>query len=114
MDNVPRAHEGPYIFGKVSLKLALSYLNGKKQCVKNRNVISMVRLLKFGVQQSSILGPILFNIFQNNLFVILSADIHNFAGDNSISTIHDAVKDPVETIELHPKAAIDWLKENNC
>ena len=70
-----------------ALKLILSYLSQCKQCVKNGGSLSLLKVILLGVPQGSILGPILFNIFLNDVFLILGQDLHNFADDSTTTAI---------------------------
>ena len=72
-----------YGLDRGALKLLLSHLNNWKRSVKVKGVRSILQLIKGGVPESSILGPILFNIFINDLYYVLQSDLRNFADDNT-------------------------------
>ena len=61
-----------YEFSKEALKSIFSYLKHKKQRVKVNTTFSYWIDLICGVSQGSVLGPVLFNIFLNNLFFFLN------------------------------------------
>ena len=65
-----------------------SYLSGRKQRVKIAGTRSKWKFLEKGVPQGSILGPLLFNIFINDLFYFIEkCSLYNFADDNSLSAV---------------------------
>ena len=68
---------------KNSLDLLQSYLFGRKQRVKLNSKYSFYVTIDRGIPQGSILVPLLFNIFLNNLLLdFKTTEICNFADDN--------------------------------
>ena len=76
------------------VKLVYSYLKDRKQAVKVKGFVGILKSIISGVPQGSILGPILFNIFINELFYFIEgSNLHNFADDNTLSDNADFIEE---------------------
>ena len=87
-----------------------SYLKRRKQNIKIDDILSTFQSLISAVSQGSILGPILFNIFLNDLLTTLeNSEIYNFADNNTISSISKEKQALLTTLEKDSEKAIDWF-----
>ena len=85
-----------------------SCLIRRKKNVKIDDVQSTFQSLISVVPQGSILGPILFDIFLNDLLTTLEkSEIYNFADDNTISSISVEKEALLTTLEKVSEKAID-------
>ena len=96
-----------------SLKLLQDYLSNRTQRVKLDSTFSSWLKILLGVPQGSILGPLLFNIFLNDmLWFVEKTDICNFADDNTIYTCAKSVNDIIENLQSDLKIVLKWFKDN--
>ena len=101
-----------YGLGVNASTLISSYLCGRFQRVKIGDAYSKWEKVTKGVPQGSVLGPMFFNIFLNDLFYhINTIKLNAYADDEQL---YDSDKDPV-ALEKHLKDGVNvantWYKD---
>ena len=102
-----------YGFSDESLAFIQNYLTNRQQITKINSSYSSLRDIKFGVPQGSILGPLLFNIFINDIFLILeNTKIANYADANTPYAIEQSLEQLIESLEHDTSILIKWFEIN--
>ena len=102
-----------YGLSRNACDLSASYLSNRHQRVKIQSSRSEWRVLRKGVPQGSILGPLLFNVFINDMFHFMEkCALYNYADDNSMSYASLNVTDVLSCLKRDCDNAVKWFEVN--
>ncbi len=104
---------GAYGCSENVLKLMFTYLSGRKQRTKIGCTRSEWKVLMKGVPQGSVLGPTLFNIFMNDIYLeVKSCEIYNYADDNTASVAKETPEELTMALESDGNMMTQWFTTN--
>ena len=102
-----------YGLSKSACQLIASYLTNRKQRVKIQSFRSQWNDLEKGVPQGSVLGPLLFNVFINDLFYFIKlCNLYNFADDNTLSSHSRSLGQLMCNLKHDSSICIQWYENN--
>ena len=97
-----------------SCKLIASYLHNRHHRVKIRDKRSDWLQIERGVPQGSIMGPLFFNIFINDIFLCSSdINIYNYADDNCISFAGNSIDVIEDTLNKEIISLMEWFRKKS-
>ena len=102
-----------YGFSREALTLMCSYLKNRKQKVVINNSASTTQTVIAGVPQGSIDGPLLFNLFINDLVLFIEyTALGNYADDNNLSITGTNIENIKKLLLADFKTVIEWFSDN--
>ena len=102
-----------YGFSRGALQLIHSYLSRRKQRVKVNGSYSTWIETSVGVPQGSVLGPLLFNIYLNDLFMFVTdCKICNYADDTTIYVCDGNHESVINKLESETLILSEWFQNN--
>lgn len=105
-------------FRGVALEWIASYLTEREQCVATYDSLgaeirSEWRVVSSGVPQGSILGPMLFLLYVNDLPKVVDSLVIMYADDTSIVTRATNLNESTNKLEKHLENMEDWFSSHN-
>ena len=100
--------------GQKAIQLTKSYLSSRYQCVKVGNSFSTSGLIKRGIPQGTILGPLFFKIYIADMqYMVTNSEVFKFADDTVLLLEINDINEASEKIK-EDLSSISNYYERNC
>ena len=101
-----------YEFSNNALNLMCSYLKNRKERTQINNNFSSEKDIIAGVPQGFIDGPLLFNLFINDIIFFITTFLSNYTGDNSLYNTGKDLELVKFVLVKYFRAVKEWFYEN--
>jgi len=102
-----------YGFSLNACSFMLSYLSHRMQRVKIKDTRSVWKNTKRGIPQGSCLGPLLFNLFVNDIFShVECCELFNYADDNTLSASDFDMDRVLQMLQHDANIVMNWFHDN--
>uniref|UniRef100_A0A0A9YGB1 Putative RNA-directed DNA polymerase from transposon BS n=1 Tax=Lygus hesperus TaxID=30085 RepID=A0A0A9YGB1_LYGHE len=101
-----------YSFDDKAISLVSSYLSSRSQAVRHKNELSEFATIQYGVPQGSVLGPLLFIIFINDLPQCIFNPTILFADDSTIVSRERDVNHLISNNSASILQITNWFNRN--
>lgn len=102
-----------YNFSDKAIQLIRSYFQRRENRVRIGSVISDWVVMKRGCPQGSTFGPLMWNIFQNDLPNIISdANVSMYADDHQVFVAHETMKRVEKILVDNGEKMTKWHQDN--
>ena len=105
-----------YYYGicRISNDWCKSYLSDRNQYVSINGFDSGLTTINCGVPQGSVLGPLLFLLYINDLNqAIKFCKVHHFADDTNLLCLSNSIKKLNKLVNADLKHLVNWLNAND-
>ena len=99
-------------FNDLSVQWFKSYLTGRTQVTDVDGVLSNSKGISCGVPQGSILGPLLFLIYVNDMRAAVGCKLLLYADDSALLVSGRDVSEIEENLSMELDSVCEWLTEN--
>ena len=102
-----------YGFGSRSLHLIRSFLDERYNRVKLDNISSEWKSMLRGCPQGSSFGPLLWNLFQNDMsFLVKESNLTMYADDHQLYSAGTKYNTVMSNLSTQGKLAMSWYRDN--